>query len=144
MKYLKYLVLVASLAMPFSAFAEGIDATLHKNPDCYCCELYGQYLEKNGFNVTVVAADNLATLKQHLGVPTELGACHTTVIGNYAIEGHVPVESINRLLEEQPDVSGIAVPGMPAGSPGMGGKKSGPMVVYSFADSGAAHVYETN
>lgn len=142
MKLLRKLVLVASLAMPLSALAEGIDATLYKNPDCHCCELYGQYLEKNGYNVEVIAAGDLAAIKQQLGVPAKLGACHTTVIGDYVVEGHVPAESVNRLLEEQPKIKGIAVPGMPAGSPGMGGKKTAPITVYSFEDSGAAHVYE--
>lgn len=142
MKLFKKIVLVAALATPLSAFAEDVDATLYKNPDCYCCELYGQYLDKNGYNVKVVAAENLTAIKQQLGVPAEFAACHTTVIGDYVIEGHVPVESVERLLADNSDIKGIAVPGMPAGSPGMGGKKSAPLTVYSFDGSGVPQVYE--
>lgn len=144
MKLIKQLALVASFGMPISAMAEGIAAKLYKNPSCYCCELYADYLDNNGYDVEVIATDDLPTIKQELGVPSQLAACHTTVVGDYVLEGHVPVSSVNRLLQEQPEITGIGVQGMPAGSPGMGGKKTSPLVVYSFDDSELSQVYETH
>lgn len=136
--------LAAGHAVAESPSDRGVAAKLYKNPDCYCCELYAEYLDSNGYEVEVIATDSLPTIKQDLGVPSQLTACHTSVVGGYVLEGHVPVSSVNRLLQEQPQVKGIGVQGMPAGSPGMGGKKTSPLIVYSFDDSEAPQVYETH
>lgn len=144
MKILSPIVLTAFFGAPLSAMADGIDATLYKNPDCHCCEEYAGYLREHGFEVEVVPTEALPKIKERYEVPSALAACHTTVIGDYIVEGHVPVESVNRLLEEQASLQGIAVPGMPAGSPGMGGQKTKPLTVYAFATAEPAQIFDTH
>ena len=99
--------------------------TIFKNPQCGCCESYGDYLEASGYEVKMVATHDLALIKERQGVPAGLEGCHTMLIGGYFVDGHVPTDSVDRLLEERPRISGITLPGMPAGSPGMGGAKTG-------------------
>lgn len=144
MKIVRQIVLLALLGAPLSALADGIAAVLYKNPDCHCCEEYAGYLSRNGFDVKVVPTEELPKIKEQYEVPNNLAACHTTVIGAYAIEGHVPIESVKRLLQERPAVQGIAVPGMPAGSPGMGGQKTEPLAVYSFATAESPQLFDTH
>lgn len=143
MHWLKKLIVVATLALPVSGMAAGIPAKLYKNPSCGCCEEYAKYLRANGFEVEVTATHDLPLLKEEHNVPPQLEGCHTTLIGNYVVEGHVPVESINRLLKERPPIAGISVPGMPVGSPGMGGRKQEPLTVYAIG-SGEPKVYATH
>jgi hypothetical protein len=95
------------------------DITVYKNPECSCCDKWIIYLRKNKYNVEVITTRNVFAEKQRLGVPHEISACHTAVIGGYVVEGHVTHRDITRLLLFQPDVVGIAVPGMPMGTPGM-------------------------
>lgn len=140
MTLLKKMIVVMLLALPISSMAAGIPAKLYKNPNCGCCEEYAKYLRANGFEVEVTATHDLPLLKQEHNVPPQMEGCHTTLIGNYVVEGHVPVESINKLLKERPLITGIAVPGMPAGSPGMDGKKTEPLKVYAIG-SGESKVY---
>lgn len=144
MFWLKKLTVIVALALPVSALAAGIPAKLYKNPNCGCCEDYAKYLRANGFEVEVVATHDLPMLKEDLKVPMPLAGCHTTMIQNYVIEGHVPVESINKLLQERPMITGISVPGMPAGSPGMGGEKKEPLKVYSISRGAEPEVYATH
>ena len=96
--------------------------TVNKDPTCSCCTGWADHLRAEGFPVTEVATSDLKAIKTRLGVPTELSGCHTAEVGGYAIEGHVPAVAIKRLLAERPAATGLAVPGMPAGSPGMGGE----------------------
>jgi hypothetical protein len=93
--------------------------TVHKNESCGCCNLWVARLRDAGFHVEVHDEDNLDAVKQRVGIPYGMGSCHTAEMQGYFIEGHVPVEDIMRLLRERPDAKGLAVPGMPAGSPGM-------------------------
>lgn len=144
MKFVKQVALVLLLAAPVSALADGIAATLYKNPNCTCCDEYAKYLNKNGYDVDVVATENLPAMKKEFGVPGQYAACHTTVIGEYIVEGHVPVASVDRLLQEKSDLKGIGLPGMPPGSPGMGGDQRLPLIVYSFTDSGETQTYATH
>ena len=116
------------------------DATLYKNPECGCCETYAEYLRANGFRVTVKATHSLPLIKRQHNVPEHLGGCHTTLVGGYVVEGHVPVGTINRLLSERPAIRGISLPGMPEGSPGMSGPKSEPFTIYEITD-GSPRVY---
>ena len=117
-------------------------ATLYKNPQCGCCEEYAGYLRGNGFDVTVKPTHDLETINRKAGVPEKLEGCHAMFIDGYVIDGHVPVGIVRRLLSERPKLAGITLPGMPAGSPGMGGTKSGPFVVYALPkDGGAPTVY---
>jgi hypothetical protein len=104
---------------------------VHRSPTCGCCEEYEDYLRAEGFTVEEVVREDIAELKDTLGVPPGYGSCHTALIDGYFVEGHVPADVILDLLETQPDVDGIALPGMPAGSPGMPGSKEGPWTIYS-------------
>lgn len=116
--------------------ATGIPATLYKNPQCSCCESYASYLGDHGFNVNVIPSNDLELINQQHGVPSALDGCHTTLARGYVIVGHVPVEVVQRLLKEKPAVTGISIPGMPSGTPGMGGPKQGPLTIYAFGKSG--------
>ena len=107
------------------AAAPGIGAaslpkiTVTKDPTCCCCSGWTEHVRAAGFPVEVVETNEMNRTKVRLGVPRELGACHTAEVDGYAIEGHVPASAIKRLLGERPPVRGLAVPGMPVGSPGM-------------------------
>ena len=105
-----------------------------KTPSCGCCYGYVLFLEKEQFNVRETDMRSLHSIKQKYNIPLEMQSCHTTIIGKYFIEGHVPLEAVNKLLKEQPDIDGIALPGMPIGTPGMPGKKEEPFVVYQLID----------
>jgi len=93
--------------------------TVHRDPACGCCGGWVEHVKSAGFSITEIEAANLAPLKTRLGVPVELSSCHTAEIGGYVIEGHVPADAIKRLLAEKPQAKGLAVGGMPTGSPGM-------------------------
>lgn len=108
------------------------DAVVYKSPSCGCCSLFVDYLEGKGLSVKVEERPSIDSIKRQYGVPESLESCHTTVMGEYFIEGHVPFEAIEKLTTEKPDIAGIAVPGMPSGSPGMPGTKAGPIVVYAI------------
>ena len=110
---------------------------LYKNPQCPCCELYADYLRQHGYRVEVKPSFDLVLIRRQNGVPEALDGCHTTLVGGYVVEGHVPVAAIDRLLDERPAIRGISVPGMPAGSPGMYGEKEGPLTVYEIAADAA-------
>ncbi|KEZ76014.1 hypothetical protein C41B8_16999 [Salinisphaera hydrothermalis C41B8] len=126
-------LMVFALAFTGTAVAAPVAATLYHNPGCHCCEQYAQYLDKAGYDVKVVDTDDMAALNQKHGVPPKLASCHTMTIGHYVVVGHVPEPAIAQLLREQPDIEGISLPGMPAGSPGMKGKKQGPFVVRTLS-----------
>lgn len=108
-------------------------ATLYKNPSCGCCEEYAGYLRKSGYEVDVVPTHDLDRIKREYGVPEALAGCHTTLVGGYVVEGHVPLKTLNRLLAENPGITGIALPGMPQGSPGMSGQKGELFKIYEIS-----------
>ena len=110
------------------------EATLYKNPQCGCCDEYARHLEELGVDVTIIDDVELGDIKQQAGVPYGLGSCPTIGIGEYWIEGHVPMEAVQALFEQQPDVDGIGLAGMPIGTPGMPGPQEVPYDVYSFTD----------
>ena len=111
-----------------------LSVEVFKTPSCGCCYGYVLFLEKEKFNVKQTDMRSLHSIKQKYNIPLEMQSCHTTIIDKYFIEGHVPLEAVNKLLKEQPDIDGIALPGMPIGTPGMPGKKEGPFVVYQIID----------
>lgn len=115
------------------------EATLYKNPQCGCCDEYARHLQEQGVDVTIVDDVELSEIKQRAGVPYGLGSCHTIEIGDYWIEGHVPMEAVTKLFEEQLDVDGIGLAGMPMGTPGMPGPQEGPYEVYTFTDHEDEH-----
>lgn len=121
--------------------AETISVTMYKNPDCQCCSKWAAYMEENGFSVTQNPTDSLSSVKKQNGVPSQLGACHTALIDGYVVEGHVPVEAINKLLKDRPEIKGIAVPGMPAGAPGTQGERSA-VDVYFFNGPGQVAFFD--
>ena len=120
------LIGLAALALTItSTAAQAAQLTVHKSPYCGCCTKWIEHVEKHGFTVKVIETEDMAAVKKRLGVPQALASCHTTQVGGYFVEGHVPAADIKRLLAQKPKAAGIAVPGMPAGSPGMemGGQK---------------------
>ena len=116
-------------------------ATLYKDPSCGCCTGYAEHLQRNGYDVEVQNVGNIEVTKKMAGVPDELASCHTMVIGGYVVEGHVPLDVVAQLLDEKPKVRGIALPGMPMGSPGMNGEKTEPFEIRAFGRDGSHDVY---
>ncbi len=115
---------------------------VNKTPWCGCCTLWAEQAEEAGFDVETREIDNLAPVKDALGVPATHASCHTAEIGGYVIEGHVPFDDIKRLLKEAPDARGLAVPGMPIGSPGMEqGERRQAYDVYLIDNEGNTAVY---
>ncbi len=98
---------------------QGNTITIYKSATCGCCGTWAEYLEENGFTVLINENEDLAQIKQTYLVPRQLSSCHTALLNGYVIEGHVPVDEINRMITEKLDIVGIAVAGMPIGSPGM-------------------------
>lgn len=115
---------------------------VHKTPTCGCCNAWIDHLRADGFTVEAIDVADTTPIARRLGVPDRLRSCHTAEIGGYAIEGHVPAADIRRLLQERPDAAGIAVPGMPIGSPGMEmGNRREPYQVLLFRRDGATRVF---
>jgi hypothetical protein len=111
-------VLLASAARLGWTWASSI--VVHKGPQCSCCSRWAGHLEKAGFLVTVIETADLEAVHEALRVPADLTSCHTAEVDGYVLEGHVPAAAVRRLLQERSNCIGLAVPGMPAGSPGMG------------------------
>ncbi len=115
--------------------AGGTKATVYKSPECACCGNYVGYLRNNGFDVRIEEVADMTPVKRRFGIPPDLASCHTMAIGGYVVEGHVPIEAIDLVLSGKPDIRGIALPGMPEGSPGMPGPKSRPFVIHTISDA---------
>ena len=118
--------------------------TVYKSPTCSCCGRWITHLKANGFQVNVVNVNDVTPFKKNAGLTPALASCHTAFVGNYVVEGHVPAREIKRLLKEKPDIKGLAVPGMPMGSPGMEmGNKKDPHDVLSIDKNGKTKVYQS-
>lgn len=117
--------------------------TVFKTPTCGCCAKWVDHLRTNGFDVKVQEVDNTAEYEKRYGVPRQLQSCHTAVVSGYAVEGHVPAKEIQRLLREKPNGKGLAVPGMPMGSPGMEGSRKETYSVMLFDAQGHSSVYQS-
>lgn len=128
-------VLLLALSMALPVAAQAASATIHKDPYCGCCSAHGEYLKEHGFEVEMIDEANVQAYKDEQKIPHNLRSCHTTVIDGYVFEGHVPVEHIEQVLAEKPFIKGLSVPGMVAGTPGMGDKslKPGPVDVMTIA-----------
>src|SRR6266478_4298059 len=131
-------LLLASL--PLSAASQKID--VFKTATCGCCGKWVEHLKANGFDVAVHEVPSTADYRLKYGVPEKLQSCHTAVVIGYAIEGHVPARDIQRFLKAAPHGKGLAVPGMPAGSPGMEGARSDAYAVVLFDEKGGTSVYQ--
>lgn len=114
---------------------------VYKTPTCGCCQKWVDHLDDAGFDVEVRNLTSLAAIKNELGLPRQLASCHTAVVDGYVIEGHVPAVHVQRLLEERPAIKGIAVAGMPIGSPGMEGPNPQAYDVVAFDAAGSTSVY---
>jgi hypothetical protein len=146
-------VLLLSFILIFSVVTNKKDASagtkaskynveVFKTSSCGCCYGYVLFLEKEKFKVKKTDMRSLHSIKKKYNIPLEMQSCHTTILGKYFIEGHVPIEAINKLLNEQPDIDGIALPGMPIGTPGMPGEKEEPYVIYQLVD-GKSSIFMT-
>ena len=129
---------VVSCSKPAEA---GPIVTVYKTPTCGCCANWVEHLEEHGFRVETVDQPDLTSIKRQHGIPAALESCHTALVGGYAIEGHVPADVIQRALTERPTVKGLAVPGMPQGSPGMETGTEERYEVYTFDENGPRAVY---
>lgn len=145
------LVAVAATAFAVSAAAVAAlnnpragseEIVVYKSPTCGCCSKWVGHLESHGFMVVAHDVTNLAEIKAQFGVSSDLTSCHTAAVDGYVIEGHVPADVIARLLDQRPDVLGLAVPGMPMGSPGMEGSTVQRYDVIAFGRDGSRDVYE--
>lgn len=122
--------------------------TVYKSASCGCCKLWVDHARSSGFTVREVNTEDLSGVKREMGIPARLASCHTVVVGSYVMEGHVPADDVKKLLRERPaGVRGLAVPGMPIGSPGM---EQGPVSGYeryevmAFTASGTTSVFATH
>ena len=119
------------------------NVTLYKNPECQCCEGYADYLRHNGFEVKVIPTNDLTIMGGKYGIPDSLQPCHLSLMAGYVVGGHIPIEVINRLLSEKPQITGITLPGMPTGTPGMPGEKPDRLTVYEIVKGSPPKVYAT-
>jgi hypothetical protein len=126
---------------PVTAGAKKPVITVYKDAGCGCCKSWVAHLIKHGYRVDAKDTPDMTEVKRALGVPDALTACHTAVVNGYLIEGHVPASDIARLLKEKPKVAGLAVPGMPMGSPGMEGPRTQHYQVLSFDKAGKTKIF---
>jgi hypothetical protein len=135
--------LAATAAFPGTSAFAATNAdilTVHKDPNCGCCSLWAQAYEKAGYRVEIVEQRDLVSIKQKLGVPLDIQGCHTAVYRGQFLEGHVPLEA-TRMLESRPDLAGLVVPGMPAGSLGMGDDPSASYDVIGVGKDGKTSIF---
>jgi hypothetical protein len=136
-------LLSATRALAAESAVKPVDVTVYKSPTCGCCVKWVDHLKANkAFRVSTRDVDDVAPIKQNLGVPEALASCHTAVAAGYAFEGHVPGDLVAKVLRERPKIAGLAVPGMPVGSPGMEmGPRKDPYDVVAFTRDGKTRVY---
>ena len=115
--------------------------TVYKSPTCGCCAGWAEYLQKNGFQVSIVDRHDLSDLKARHGITPALRSCHTAIVDGYAIEGHVPADDIWRLLKEKPEAAGLTAPGMPIMSPGMNSIEPSGYDVLLYEKGGQTQVF---
>ena len=138
------LTTAAARISPIDSASKKPTITVYKDPSCGCCKKWIEHLVKHGYRVDAKDTPNMTEIKRTLGVPNALTACHTAVVNGYLIEGHVPAADIDRLLEQKPRIAGLAVPGMPAGSPGMEGMGTQRYQVLTFDKSGKTKVFASH
>lgn len=132
----------ATLAACGASSPTSSDVRVFRTATCGCCLGWAEHMEQGGFSVEVIEVDDLDAVKARLGVPAGLQSCHTAEVGGYVVEGHVPAGDVQRLLSERPEVRGLAVPGMPEGSPGMEGPNPEPYAVLAFDAHGRVEVFQ--
>jgi hypothetical protein len=112
----------------------GLEVTITQSPNCDCCEKYKAYLSEHGVEIETIYTEDLTYKPLLLKMPERLQSCHTMFVGQYFVEGHVPVAALKKLLAEKPAIDGITLPGMPLGSPGMPGEQEEPFIIYALLD----------
>jgi len=135
-------IILISLLVFLPLQAAGPQVNVFKTRTCGCCGKWVEHLQANGFVTQVKDVTDMAEYRRQLGVPDQLQSCHTAAVGGYTIEGHVPAADIHRLLKNRPKAKGLAVPGMPLGSPGMEGPRRDAYSVYLFHSDGRTSVYQ--
>ncbi len=136
-----FLLLVVLAWVPMENLAEAPEVTVYKSATCGCCDKWVDHMRDAGFKVVTHDRNDMNQVKQKHGVPYKLRSCHTAVVGDYVLEGHIPADDVHRLLQEGPPVDGLAVPGMPMGSPGMEGKYKDPYDVVTFTKNETSDVF---
>jgi len=122
--------------------AAPIPMTVYKSPSCGCCKSWVTRMQGAGFTVKVIDMDDLTAVKKNAGVPQKLQSCHTALVGSYVVEGHVPADLVKKMLTQKPSITGLAVPGMVTGSPGMEmGDSKDPYDVIAFDRTGKTSVF---
>jgi len=121
--------------------SKAVAATVYLTPTCGCCGKWVEHLEAASFTVKREVTRDLEAVPARTRVPSQLRSCHTAVIGDYLVEGHVPVDVIQKMLKERPKIAGIAVPGMPTGSPGMEGPNPRPYSIVAFRADGTTYEF---
>lgn len=138
MKSLKTVLGIALLLISTGLWAQkpetgkAVDIVVYRSPTCSCCKKWVEHLKQNNFNVQDIVTGDVQAIKDKYGVPKEMASCHTAIVDGYVVEGHVPATDIRTLLKTKPKVIGIAVPGMPRGTPGMEVGAKDPYDVMSF------------
>jgi hypothetical protein len=139
----KILVLAAAIGLGTVSTSQaetGKEITVYKTPWCGCCQVWVEAMEKAGYTLKVYDMEDLTQVKKQAGVSSDLEACHTAVLDTgrkYVLEGHVPMQAVEKLMTERPDIRGIATPGMPSGSLGMGLDENAKYEVYAFTGNSA-------
>lgn len=143
---LKRLLMVLVLLTPIAGAAadEPLAMTVWKTPWCGCCGKWVDHMKAAGFKVEVKETEDLGTVKRSAGIPERLQSCHTAKVGGYTIEGHVPAADVLKLLKSKLKVKGLAVPGMPSGSPGMENGQHDPYDVVAFTKDGKTQVFSSH
>ena len=142
MKKLQVLLAVLSVGTAGVSYAQTAGTVdMYKSPYCGCCGKWAEHMTKAGFTVKAHEVEDVPAVRKKLGMPDKLGSCHTAKVGNYLLEGHVPAEDVKRLLKEKPTALGLAVPGMPAGSPGMDVPNSPPYDALLVQKDGTTRVF---
>ena len=118
--------------------------TVYHSPTCGCCSKWIDHLKENNFKINSIETTDMEAIKKKYAIPDSLGSCHTGVIGDYFIEGHVPAKDIKRLLKDKPEnIAGLSVPQMPIGTPGMEmGEQKDDFSVFAFSKTGQSHVFK--
>ena len=140
---LAFLTGAALLPLHSRAQAPAPEVSVYKDPNCGCCVAWVEHMRRSGFRVGAFDVTDLDAIKRKQRVPAALAACHTAVVAGYTIEGHVPADAVRRLLTQRPaGVIGLAVPGMPLGSPGMEAPAPQPYDILAFDAKGSSRVFE--
>ncbi len=126
-----FLLMFGSISRAFSE-----EITVFKSPTCGCCSKWVDHMRDSGFDVKTHDVDDLSSIKARLGIPGNLQSCHTAVVGDYVVEGHVPADLVKKMLKDKPEIKGLTVPGMPMGSPGMEGPRKDAYQILTFDEKG--------